>query len=140
MKSKLLKPVLLMMLFFVFSCAKKEKPTVKEILSDPVEQGEIMSYMMNDYSLMQKFLDTCMTNDKAKSMMLGHWNMMSMMMNNGGMISEIMKEDSLGRNDMMRSMVLAASEDSVMQQSLVNLLMQNESLKKMIEKRIQKNK
>ena len=140
MKSKLLKPVLFMMLFFVFSCAKREKLTAKEILSDPVQQGEIMSYMMNDYSLMQKFLDTCMTNDKAKSMMLGHWNMMSMMMNNGGMISEIMKEDSLGRNDMIRSMVLAASEDSVMQQNLVNLLLQNESFKKMIEKRIQKNK
>ncbi len=140
MKSKLLKPVLIMMLLFVFGCAKKEKPTAKEILSDPVQQGEIMSYMMNDYSLMQKFLDTCMTNDKAKSMMLGHWNMMSMMMNNGGMISEIMKEDSSDRNDMMRSMVLAASEDSVMQQSLVNSIMQNESLKKMIEQQIQKNK
>ncbi|MDP4286045.1 MAG: hypothetical protein Q8891_16650 [Bacteroidota bacterium] len=138
MKSKLFKPVLLMMMLFIFSCTKKEKPRAEEILSDPAQQGQIMSYIMNDYSLMQKFLDTCMTNNKAKSMMLGHWNMMSMMMNNSGMISEIIKEDSLDRNDMMRSMILAASEDSAMQQSLVNLIMQNESLKNVIEKKIQK--
>jgi hypothetical protein len=75
-------------------CAKTDKPSIKEVLSDPKQQEEAINYIMNDYPLMMKFLDQSMSNDQAKSMMMGHMKMMRMMMCNTAMMSEILKDDS----------------------------------------------
>lgn len=133
MKIFFFKPVILIMLIFIFGCSRREQPTIREILSSPSQQDTVINYIMNDYPMMMKFLDKCMSNDQAKSMMLGHWKMMQMMMSNSEMMSEIMKSDSTTGKEMMSNMIDAAVEDSVMSRKMINMMMTNDQMKKMMQ-------
>lgn len=133
MKTKKLLQVCAIALLLFVSCSKKEKPSMKEMLADPQRQEEAIDYIMNDYPLMMKFLDKGMSNNQAKSMMMGHRKMMRMMMCNSEMMAEIMKEDSTMCKDIMQNMITAACNDSTMCKQMAGMMMNDNHMKGMMQ-------
>lgn len=106
-------------------------------MKNPQHQEEAMQYIMNDYALMMEFLDRCMSNEQAQSMMLGHRNMMAAMLSNTELMTEVMRSDTIVCDNILRDMMQTVHNDSMVYQRMQHIMHEDSKLDKMNPERHQ---
>lgn len=117
---------LLVLIALMVSC--QERPNIVGILKNPDYRQQTFEEIAKDHEMMSEFLDYAMTNEHAKMMMQSEKGMIEMMMSHNEQMMNFMKDNPEITDQAMGTIMQLAGEDSIMMQSIMDMMVKDHSM------------